>query len=174
MNEALWIACRILFAGVGATLGMDAWGMLLRRFGIPSLDLGLLGRWVAGTVRGRFLHRDGIAQAPAVRAERALGWAAHYGIGVTFAALLVACSGPGWLSAPAVGPALAVGGVTVLAPWLILQPGLGQGAFARRTARPVFNSLKSLATHLIFGLGLYLWALLAEALTVAGPSPYFH
>ncbi|MEZ5314574.1 MAG: DUF2938 family protein, partial [Thermoanaerobaculia bacterium] len=36
-----------LIIGCGATLFMDLWNLFLRRaFGIPSLDLCLLGRWI--------------------------------------------------------------------------------------------------------------------------------
>lgn len=44
------------------------------------------------------------------------------------------------------------------APLLILQPALGAGVASRRTATPVFNASKSVATHVVFGLGLYLAA----------------
>ncbi|WP_414896405.1 DUF2938 family protein, partial [Roseateles sp.] len=37
-----------------------------------------------------------------------------------------------------------------------MQPALGAGVASRKTPAPLFNSLKSLATHLVFGLGLYL------------------
>lgn len=45
-----------------------------------------------------------------------------------------------------------------VAPLLVLQPALGAGIFSMKTAAPLFNSLKSLATHTVFGLGLYLAA----------------
>jgi hypothetical protein len=48
--------------------------------------------------------------------------------------------------------------VTVVAPLFILQPALGAGIASSKTPRPVFNSLKSLATHVVFGFGLFLAA----------------
>lgn len=42
--------------GVGATLVLDAWNTALKRFfGIPSLSLGMLGRWFGHFPRGRFV-----------------------------------------------------------------------------------------------------------------------
>ncbi len=149
---------RSLVIGAGATLVMDAWAVLLRRFGIPSLDFALLGRWVGHLPRGRFRH-DRIAAAAPIPGERALGWATHYAIGVSIAGLLLATFGLAWAHAPTPGPALLIGVVTVAAPLLVLQPAIGAGIASRRTPRPLFNSLKSLATHTVFGLGLYLAAL---------------
>jgi len=148
---------RSILVGAGATLTMDLWAALLRRFGIPSLNFAMLGRWVGHLPRGRFVH-ESIARAAPVRGELALGWATHYAIGVSFAGLLLALYGLEWAHAPTLGPALLVGVVTVAAPLLVLQPALGAGVASRKTPAPFFNSLKSLATHTVFGLGLYLAA----------------
>jgi hypothetical protein len=48
--------------------------------------------------------------------------------------------------------------VTVLAPLFILQPALGAGIASSKTPAPIFNSFKSLLTHTIFGVGLFLAA----------------
>ena len=158
MSEVLELASRAVLIGGGATLVMDVWGFALRRVGVPSLDLALLGRWVGHLARGRWRHPS-IAKAAPVRRERALGWAAHYAIGITFAILLLTVYGLAWARAPSVGPALAIGVATVLAPWFVLQPGMGAGIASSKTARPFFNAGKSLVTHTVYGLGLYLAAL---------------
>lgn len=150
------ITLRILFIGAGATLLMDAWALVLRRFGVRSLDFALLGRWIGHWFHGRWRHAR-IADAAPIRGERVLGWAAHYTIGVSFAGLLVAIFGPGWTQAPSLGPALAVGLGTAVAPLFILQPALGGATPAAR--------LKSLVTHTVYGVGLYLAALASAALT---------
>jgi len=151
---------RSILVGVGATLLMDAWATLLRRFGIPSLDMAMLGRWIGHLPRGRFVH-EGIARAAPIEGERALGWAAHYAIGVSFAGLLLAIVGLEWARAPTLRPALLVGLLTVSAPLLVLQPALGAGVASRKTPAPLFNALKSVVTHTVFGFGLYLaaWAI---------------
>jgi len=148
---------RSIVIGAGATLVIDVWAAVLRRLGIPSLDLALLGRWVGHLPRGRFAH-ESIARADPIAGERALGWATHYAIGVTFAGLLLATFGLAWADSPTLLPALLVGVVTVAAPLFILQPALGAGIASRRTSAPLFNALKSLTTHVVFGLGLYLAA----------------
>ncbi|OVZ64709.1 hypothetical protein CDO44_00395 [Pigmentiphaga sp. NML080357] len=61
-------------------------------------------------------------------------------------------------------PALALGVATVVAPFFILQPGLGAGIAASKTPRPNAARLRSLVTHAVFGLGLYISAWLATPL----------
>lgn len=157
MNSAIEFALRSLLMGAGATLCMDLWAMLLRRFGITSLDFALLGRWVGHMPRGRWFH-ESIAKSPPVAHERVLGWSTHYAIGVGFATLLLAICGLDWARSPTLLPALAIGVATVVAPLVLLQPALGAGIASSRTPRPVFNSVKSLVTHLVFGVGLFLAA----------------
>lgn len=70
-----------------------------------------------------------------------------------------------WLQSPVIAPALLFGAVSVLTPFLILQPGLGAGIAASRTPKPNVARARSLVTHLMFGLGLYLSALALKMLT---------
>lgn len=149
-----YLLCALL-TGVGATAVMDLWSMARKRlFGIPPPDYGLVGRWLAHMPRGRFRH-DAITASPAVRGERAIGWTAHYLIGIAFAALLLGIWGLAWVHRPTIGPALIVGIGTVAAPFLVMQPGMGAGIAARRTPRPAAARFQSLVTHAIFGVGLY-------------------
>ena len=150
---------RVLLVGIGATLVMDLWTQALKRLGVATLDYALLGRWAAHLAKGRFAHAS-IGQAAAIPGERLLGWAMHYAIGIAFAALLVAVAGWPWLCDPSLLPALAVGMATVAAPLFVLQPAMGAGFMASKTATPLKNCLRSLATHGVFGLGLYLSATL--------------
>jgi hypothetical protein len=64
-------------------------------------------------------------------------------------------------------PALSIGIATVVAPHFILQLALGAGIASSKAPRPVIDSIKSLATHTVFGLGLYLAALA----TAESPHP---
>lgn len=159
MND-LWSAVAI---GVGATLVMDGWGLVRKQLlGIPPADYGLVGRWLGYMAHGRFRH-ERIAAARPIPAEALLGWGAHYLIGVVFALLLVAMCGAEWLRQPTLLPALAWGVVTVAAPFLLMQPGMGAGIAASRTPRPNAARLQSLITHSVFGLGLYGSTLLLNA-----------
>ena len=143
-----------LALGVGATLVMDAWALLLRCLGVRTLDYALVGRWLGHLTRGQWRH-GAIAKAQPVLCERPLGWVAHYGIGVCFAAVLLGWLGAPWLASPTVGPALGLGLATVLLPLLVMQPAMGAGVFAWRTPTPVRACVRSLATHGVFGMGLY-------------------
>ena len=149
---------RAVAIGIGATAVMDLWLLLLKAIGLPTLNFALLGRWVAHMPRGRWAH-DGIARAAPVRGELALGWAVHYLTGIAFAVLLAAVAGPHWLHAPSLLPALCFGIGTVVLPLFVMQPAMGAGVASSRTRTPVLNSLKSLANHTVFGLGLYAAAL---------------
>jgi hypothetical protein len=157
MNETIEFAGRALIIGVGATFAMDVWAAVLRRFGVPSLNLSHLGRWLGHLSGGRFFH-ESIAKSPPVRGEAVLGWCAHYSIGVAFAVLLLAVFTVEWARSPTLAPALLVGIVTVVAPLFVLQPALGAGIASSNTAAPLFNSIKSLVTHVVFGFGLFLTA----------------
>ena len=138
-----------LLTGAGATLVMDAWGAARTRLlGARAPDYGLVGRWIAYMPRGRFRHRPISASAP-VRGERLIGWTAHYLIGIAFAGVLLAVWGMDWARQPTITPALAVGLGSVAAPVLVMQPAMGTGF-----------RWQSFVTHAVFGLGLYVAALL--------------
>lgn len=148
-----------VFIGLGATLVIDLWALFLKRgFNIPSLSYCLLGRWVLHMPGGTIVHRS-IAAAEQKPHECAAGWAAHYLIGTGFGLLFVVLASERWLERPTLLPALAFGVVTTLVPYLVMQPSLGLGIAASKTPRPNRARLKSLATHTVFGAGLYLWAL---------------
>jgi len=157
MNTLTSDAAHVLLIGVGATAVMDAWLLLLQRAGVPTLNFAMIGRWAGHWRRGTWRH-EVIAKAAPVRGELALGWLLHYATGISFAGLLAAVAGRDWLQQPTLLPALGLGVATVAAPWLVMQPAMGAGIAASRTATPVKNRFRSLANHSIFGLGLYLAA----------------
>jgi DUF2938 family protein len=145
--------------GIGATLSMDLWNLFLKRtFSIPSLNYCLLGRWLRHMPAGTFRHAS-IAAAPQKRFECKVGWAAHYTIGVVFALVFLFLMSGDWLARPTFLPALLYGIATVVFPFFIMQPALGLGVAASRTPRPNQARLKSLVTHTVFGVGLYVSAL---------------
>ncbi|WP_287495788.1 DUF2938 domain-containing protein [Pandoraea sp. CB10b_02] len=154
-STTLSLIAQILAIGVFATVIMDLWTLLLRRlFGVTPLDYALVGRWIGHMGAGQFAHA-GIGRSRPVRGEKALGWVAHYAIGVAFAAALVLVAGTAWLQAPAPGPALAFGVATVVLPFFVMQPAFGAGIAASKTPKPVQARVRSLITHAVFGLGLY-------------------
>jgi hypothetical protein len=156
----------VALIGIGATAVMDAWLVILSRFGVPSTSFAMVGRWVGLMLRGQFAHAA-IAKAAPVRHELAWGWLIHYAIGITYAALLVCIQGEVWLEQPTFLPALAVGIATVAAPWFVMQPAMGSGFLASRTPAPLKNCLRNVANHAVFGVGLYLAAAALAAFIAA-------
>jgi hypothetical protein len=141
--------------GLGATLIMDLWNLFLKRtFGIPSLNYCSLGRWVRHMPAGTLRHAN-ITAATQKPFECTVGWIAHYTIGVVFALVFVVLTSGAWLARPTLLPALLYGIATVVFPFFIMQPSLGLGIAASRTPNPTQARLKSLATHIVFGVGLY-------------------
>jgi hypothetical protein len=153
---------RLVLIGIGATAIVDLWSIARKRmFNVPLPNFALVGRWFAHMSRGRFRH-DSIAAAPAIAGEGLIGWTAHFLIGIAFAGLLVAFEGVEWMREPTLAPAIAVGIVTVVFPFLLMQPGMGAGVAASRSPNPSMARFQAIATHAIFGLGLFVTAWLAE------------
>jgi hypothetical protein len=153
----------VALIGIGATAIADAWS-LARKFlmHVAPPDYGLVGRWFAHMAYGRFRHAS-IAAATRMRGEVAIGWAAHYAIGILYAAALVSIS-PDWLANPTPFSALAMGIATVSAPFFLMQPAMGAGIAASRTARPWTARFHSVLMHTVFGIGLYLAGSTANSL----------
>ncbi len=64
------------------------------------------------------------------------------------------------MARPTLWPALLYGIATVVFPFFVMQPALGLGVAGSRTPNPLQARAKSLATHTVFGGGLYVCALL--------------
>lgn len=161
MEEFTAYAKLSLLIGAGATALIDAWSIVRQRLlGTKPMNYGLVGRWLAHAARGRFVH-DPIAASSPVPREVLIGWSAHYLIGVSFAAVLLAIWGLEWTRQPTIGPALVVGVGSIAAPFFVMQPAMGAGIAARRAPRPAAARLQTLVTHSIFGFGLYAaaWAI---------------
>lgn len=151
---------RSLAIGIAATALLDLWALFLNRaFGVPLSNWAAVGRWFAYLPRGHLTH-DTIAETPPVANELAIGWIMHYLIGVLFAAIVLLLWGLDWARNPTLLPALIVGVVTVGCGWFILQPGMGFGLAASK--RPNANQVRliGLINHVVFGLSLWLAALL--------------
>jgi hypothetical protein len=162
-NPALSLVSTILM-GLGATLTFDLWGLFLKHaFKVPPANICLVGRWLRYMPEGTFRHSN-IASAPHKRAECTIGWVAHYLIGIIFAVAFVAVVGYNWLEQPTLIPAILFGGVTVFAPFFIMQPSFGFGLAASKTSNPTLARVRSLLNHTAFGLGLYLFGWLVSRL----------
>lgn len=52
MNQTIELVVRSVLIGAGGTMAMDVWAAVLRRFGAPSLNFALLGRWLGSPSTG--------------------------------------------------------------------------------------------------------------------------
>lgn len=147
-----------IFSGTIATVIIDVSVLVLGRVGLPVDTVALLGRWFAYLPRGRLVHHP-VEATQIIENEQILGWFMHYLTGVVYAGLyLTLVQGQVTLLS-----AVVFGLVTVMVPFLILQPGLGLGMFAHRYQRPWLLRAVTLGVHVTFGIGLWLgWLLLTS------------
>ncbi|MBF7982040.1 DUF2938 domain-containing protein [Rahnella sp. LAC-M12] len=146
---------KTVIAGIGATLVMDWWSLCQKLIlKIPPLDYALVGRWILLLPQGKFRHHT-ILSASRIPGENLTGWVFHYLIGILFAVIPLLLYGRGWLIDPSLFMGMLTGLLTLIAPFLILQPAFGFGIAASRTPRPWVARLLSLITHLSYGIGLY-------------------
>lgn len=160
---AITLLLDVLWLGILATLCMDLWALVLRHlFGVIGLDYALVGRWLLLMPHRHFAHHP-ILTTPVQEGEKITGWLAHYGIGIIYALVMLVWVGPDWVSAPTFLPPLIVSLVSLVFPFLIMQPCFGFGCAASKTPNPWISRLKSVQSHLSYGVGLYLGAVILQA-----------
>lgn len=157
----MYYVLKIIVIGVGATLTVDVWTYFLGLFNIKSLDYRFVGRWISNFPMGKVFHKN-IMQTEPVKGELFIGWLAHYLIGINFAILLFLFYGKEWIDNPDIYSAVVFGIITVVAPLFIMQPAFGFGIASSNLPKPNIRRLKSLFTHLIYGIGLYITAILIK------------
>ena len=163
MDQTTEFITRSLVIGVGATIVLDLWSLTLRLFGVGMTNWGLVGRWIGHMPRGRFVHGN-MSNASPIAGEHAIGWITHYAIGVLYAAALLAITSLEWGRAPTLLPALLFSWATIIAPFFIMQPGMGLGVAASKAPKPNVARFRAVLSHTVFGLGLYATALLTATL----------
>jgi hypothetical protein len=150
------LAIQGVLIGIIATIGMDIWAAVVKYvFRLPTTDWAMVGRWFGHMPRGLFTHHP-ISDAVPISNELAIGWIAHYITGLVYGLAYLYIVQVLFSSGPSLISALVFGLVTLVAPWFIMQPGMGAGIFASRTPRPGLMRLINLSMHTVFGLSLYL------------------
>ncbi len=141
--------------GLGGTIAMDIWALILRFGFSQSLpNWGNVGRWAGHIPQGKVFHEDIAAAAP-VPQETALGWAVHYGVGILYGVVFVLLAGANWLAAPSFLPVWIFALITIAAGWFLLQPGMGLGWALSRTDAQLKGCVMGLIAHTVFGLGMW-------------------
>ena len=149
--------------GFGGTVALDLWALLLQRlFRVPATNWAMVGRWIGNMPKGQFVQKSMSVAAP-VPGESAIGWGAHYIIGIGHGILLVGLWGSEWLAHPTLLPSMVLAICLLVLPYFVMMPGMGMGVAASRTPKPNIARLKSVVSHSIFGLGMYATALLLAA-----------
>jgi len=154
------VVFKILVIGIFATVIMDLWATFSNRvLKLPRTNWAMVGRWLGHIPNGKFIHNP-IGNSSEVKYENSLGWAFHYFIGVVYATLYFALVVWGFEGRSTLLIAWLFGLITILSPWLILQPALGLGVCAIKAANPHMVRIQNFAIHSIFGIALYLgWQL---------------
>jgi hypothetical protein len=146
---------RAMVMGVAATALLDLWNLLLNRIpGYPLPNWALVGRWFAHLSGGTLVHAD-IGAARPIANELAIGWIAHYAVGILFAGMTLLIGGRAWVVAPNLLLPLFVGWITIGCGWFILQPGMGAGIAASKKPDRVRIRLLNFLGHTVFGIGLF-------------------
>lgn len=157
MIEILW---RGVAMGIGGTIFMDIWAIALHKFfHQPAPNWAPVGRWFWHLPKGKVFH-DTIANAQPYEHELALGWIAHYAVGILYGIILALVVSPQWFAEPSFIQPWIVGIVTVGAGWFLLQPGLGIGWAASKLPNPTKARIMNVAAHTIFAIGMFVMALL--------------
>ncbi len=149
-----------IIIGAAATVILDIWALVAKRaYDAAPANWALAGRWFAHMRRGQYRH-ESIADAMKVRGELAIGWIAHYVVGIVYGVLVVAIWTLQGVAYPTLAAPFLVGLVlATCAAWFVMQPGMGLGIAASRTPDPLRMRLRTVVNHIVFSFALYVSAL---------------
>ena len=147
-----------IIMGVGGTVAMDIWALIQHWiFKMPLPNWGNPGRWFAHLPK---IFHDDISKSPPVKNEVAIGWAFHYTVGIIYGIAWILIAGEAWIANPTFLPLWIFALATIAAGWFLLHPGMGLGWALSKTATPWKGRFLGLVAHTIFGLGMWLPALI--------------
>lgn len=153
--KAMEFTIEIIALGIFATAIIDIWATFSNKIlKFPRTNWAMVGRWLSYLPKGQLIHRP-ISVAPEVKYEDFTGWLFHYLIGIIYALLYIGFMALVMNQEPSLISALLFGIVTLLSPWLIMQPCLGMGICASKATTPNKVRLQNLCIHSLFGVALY-------------------
>lgn len=156
INDSIYT---FILVGIGGTIVLDIYAWLLATFfGLPATNWLLVGRWIGHMKSGKFIQ-SALPKAEKIPGELIIGWVVHYLIGIAYGLILMFCVNPQWVQFPTLVPSLLVAWVGIAAPFFIMMPGMGAGIAGAKTPNPTVTRLRSFAGHSVFGVGMFLTAL---------------
>jgi hypothetical protein len=157
-------ALHILVMGITATVAIDVWATFANRMlGWPRTNWAFVGRWIGHMRDGHFTHAS-IGSSLPIAHEAVLGWVFHYVVGCIYASLYLIYVSTAQVGRPTLVSAVLFGLVTIVSPWLLMQPALGLGICASKAPRANLVRLQNLIIHTLFGLALYCAYRVSDAL----------
>ncbi|GEA67392.1 DUF2938 domain-containing protein [Acinetobacter baumannii] len=162
ISETVYLIYKTLFIGIGATFILDLWALLLNRlFYVPITNWAMVGRWLGHLPSGQFIQKK-LVNARPIPYEKALGWLAHYMIGIGYVLILISIEGTYWFTQPTIIPPLLISWILLIAPFFVMMPGMGAGIAGSNTLHPAKTRFFSFIGHSIFGLGMFISAFLSN------------
>jgi Protein of unknown function (DUF2938) len=133
MSSTADIFLKATLVGVGGTIVLDLYALMMSRvLGVPATNWAMVGRWFGNMAHGQFVQ-VAMSEAAPVKGELAIGWIAHYAIGIGYGLLLLALWGKVWLERPTLIPPMILAWVLLVAPYFMMMPGMGMGIAESRT-----------------------------------------
>lgn len=164
MSATLQLILQTIFIGITATIILDLWAWLLNRlFQLPITNWAMVGRWFGHLPSGQWIQSD-LSTVYPIPFELVFGWCIHYLIGIGYVAILLCFEGTGWLIQPTILPALLLSWILLIAPFFIMMPGMGAGIAGAKTVHPTTTRIISILGHSIFGLSMFISAVLFNRL----------
>jgi hypothetical protein len=114
----------------------------------------MVGRWLGYIPKGQLIHNP-ISDSPKLNFESLIGWSFHYFIGIVYTGVYIGFMALVIEQEPSLLSAWLFGVLTILSPWLIMQPCLGMGVCASKAPMTNKVRLQNLCIHSLFGAALY-------------------
>jgi Protein of unknown function (DUF2938) len=97
MSSTAELFLKATLVGVGGTIVLDLYALMMSRvLGVPATNWAMVGRWFGNMAHGQFVQ-VAMSEAVPVKGELAIGWIAHYAIGIGYGLLLLGLWGKVWL-----------------------------------------------------------------------------